>query len=75
VREANAKLGPFLGEMTKQATLEPAAKEYHELRQKQCTEFPILASFERSDERLGELAAGAQSPSRDRGDRARPARS
>jgi hypothetical protein len=26
----------------------------------QCTEFPILASFERSDERLAELAAGAQ---------------
>jgi hypothetical protein len=73
VRETNAKLGPFLGE-TKPPTLEPAAKEYHELRQKQCTEFPISASFERSDERLSELAAGAQFAQPGSTGRARPPR-
>jgi hypothetical protein len=60
VREANAKLGPFIGEMVKPATLEPATKEYYDLRQKTLAEFPILGSFERNEEKLTEFAAGAQ---------------
>lgn len=60
VQEANAKLGPILGDFTRPATLEPAAKEYHELRRKQLAEFPILAALERNDKSLRELASGAQ---------------
>lgn len=59
-KDANAKMGPFLGEMVRPTTLEPVVKEYHALRQKQCSEYPILSSFERDDTKLGELASNAQ---------------
>ena len=51
--------GPILGDAMRPTLLEPAVKEYHDLRQKVCTGFPLLASIERNDDRLAKLASGA----------------
>ncbi|HEV2782026.1 MAG TPA: hypothetical protein VGX25_21765 [Actinophytocola sp.] len=59
-RESVAKLGPLLGDAARPNTLEPVLSEYHSLRQKHFTKFPILAALERNEERLAEMASGAQ---------------
>jgi len=59
-RESVAKLGPLLGDAARPNVLEPALAEYHTLRQKQFATFPILASMERNEDRLAEMASGAQ---------------
>ena len=51
--------GPLLDFYTRPTILEPAAKTYHDLRQKVCEKYPLLASFERDQQRLTELGAGA----------------
>ena len=58
-RAAISASGPILGDAMRPTVLEPAVKEYHDLRQKACTGFPLLASIERNDDRLAELASGA----------------
>jgi Domain of unknown function (DUF4157) len=58
-RQDIAKLGPFLGEVMRPTVLEPALLEYYQVRAKQCGEFPILASVDRDEARLAELASGA----------------
>jgi len=58
-REQIAKSGPLLGEAIRPSVLEPALAEYHDLRQKHCTTFPLLASLERDEDKLAELASGA----------------
>lgn len=61
-RENIAKSGPILGDAMRPTVLEPALREYHELRQRVCTQYPILASVERDETRLAELASGAGAP-------------
>ncbi len=58
-RDQVGKLGPLMEYSTRPNILEPALKEYHELRQRTCGQFPILAAIERNETRLAEMAAQA----------------
>ena len=64
-RENIAKSGPILGDAMRPTVLEPAVREYHTLRQKVCTQFPLLSAIERNDDRLAELASGASDVGKD----------
>ncbi len=58
-RDTIAKSGPILGDAMRPTVLEPALREYHELREATCKQYPILASVEGNDDRLAELAGGS----------------
>jgi hypothetical protein len=58
-RQDIAKLGPLLGDVMRPTVLEPVLLEYHQVLTEKCGEFPILASIERDEARLAELASGA----------------
>jgi hypothetical protein len=57
-RENVAASGPILGDAIRPTALEPTVREYHTLLQKVCTQFPLLSSIERNDDRLAEYGHG-----------------
>jgi Domain of unknown function (DUF4157) len=58
-RKQVSDLGPILGDASRPNVLEPVLLEYHKTRQTVCTKSPILASFEKNEEKLAELTSGA----------------
>jgi hypothetical protein len=58
-RDTINKSGPILGDAMRPTVLEPALKEYHQLRETTCKKYPILASAENNEDRLTALAGGA----------------